>query len=282
MASESQRRMAALAARNTAARATPPLQTSSSDLNRNVRYSFMETPVEMQRTAFQRHHHQLPSPANSTIEESPISPASPSRGLPGYLQQNQEVMSPPLPVEKSQAQSPQDVHPAYYAPFKDAPTPLVSHSVAIEPTPTKMQEAPLRPTAMSESNASSDPQSNASVSKIGMDRPETYNPASLVGPNGPSVAPENHRPGQVSHPNALIDPHWKKSFCEPDTLCCMGIICPCMIYGKTMYRLSRKAQKQDPTDLLGYGSCNGSCGLMALACGFQCETCSLNFHENER
>ena len=43
-----------------------------------------------------------------------------------------------------------------------------------------------------------------------------------------------------------------------------------MVYGKTMYRLTRKAQKQDPTDLLGYESCNGACGLMAAACGFQC------------
>ena len=38
------------------------------------------------------------------------------------------------------------------------------------------------------------------------------------------------------------------------------------------YRLSRKAQKQDPTDLLGYESCNGSCGFMAIACGFQCKS----------
>jgi len=90
----------------------------------------------------------------------------------------------------------------------------------------------------------------------------------LLGPNGAPL--DNHRPGQVSHPNAIVNPYWKHGLCEPDTLCCMGIVCPCMVYGKTMYRLSRKAQKQDPTDLLGYESCNGSCGLFAVACGFQC------------
>jgi hypothetical protein len=90
----------------------------------------------------------------------------------------------------------------------------------------------------------------------------------LLGPNGAPL--DSHRPGQVSHPNAIVNPHWKHGLCEPDTLCCLGIICPCMVYGKTMYRLSRKAQKQDPTDLLGYESCNGSCGLFAVACGFQC------------
>ena len=67
----------------------------------------------------------------------------------------------------------------------------------------------------------------------------------------------------------MVDPHWKHGLCEPDALCCLGLFCPCIVYGKTMYRLSRRTQKQDPTDLLGYESCNGSCGLMAVACGLQ-------------
>ena len=36
-----------------------------------------------------------------------------------------------------------------------------------------------------------------------------------------------------------------------------------------MYRLSRRAEKKDPTDLLAYEKCNGSCGIWALACGVQ-------------
>ena len=37
------------------------------------------------------------------------------------------------------------------------------------------------------------------------------------------------------------------------------------------HRLSQKAQKKEPTDLLGYKSTNSSCSLMAVACGFQCK-----------
>ena len=58
---------------------------------------------------------------------------------------------------------------------------------------------------------------------------------------------------------------------ELDGLCCLGIFCPCVVYGKTQYRLSQKAQKKEATDLLGYKAVNGSCGLLAVACGFQCE-----------
>ncbi|MCJ1460792.1 hypothetical protein MMC28_011174 [Mycoblastus sanguinarius] len=272
MASARQRPIASATARGNEARATPPLQTGSNDLNRNARYSFMETPVEMQRSTFQPYH-QFSSPTNSTIDESPISPASPSRGLPSYLQETQGPITSPIPLEKAQAQSPQETHPAYYAPYKeDVPAqPASQRIVAVAPhspgpIPVKNREGPTHPTAAPVSNACSQRPSTASEPKIAIERQEIYNPDSLSGPN---VGTQDHRPGQVSHPNATIDPHWKNGFCEPDALCCMGLICPCLVYGKTMYRLSRKAQKQDPTDLLGYESCNGSCGLMAAACGFQ-------------
>ena len=283
MASDTQRPMAP-ALRANPARAIPPLQTNSSDSNR---YSFMDTPVEMQRSTFLPYH-QFSSPTNSVIDESPISPVSPARGLPAYQQGPHGAMTSPIPDQKAQAQSPQEMHPAFFAPYREEqpaqqqaqqpPDITLSREevpaqqaeqlqVAVKPlssgpTPIKTQEAPPQ-FAAPPSSKSPPTQSSTAASES---KREIYNPDSLSGPN---VASGNHRPGQVSHPNAAADPQWKTGLCEPDTVCCMGIICPCMVYGKTMYRLSRRAQKQDPTDMLGYESCNGSCAVMVFGCGFQ-------------
>ena len=249
---------------------TPPLRTANNDIQSQKRYSFMDTPVEMERSTF----HQFSSPTNSTIEESPISSASPSRSLPTYPH---PLGSSTLPAEKTPTQPPQEMHPAFYAPYQEAPPvsqPAHTQPRAVPetpgPIPVKVQEVihqPARETPVTEFLPP--PTSEQQAPKPGAGGHNAlYNPDSLHGPNVDLES--THRPGQVSHPNSNIEPHWKNGLCEPDTLCCMGLVCPCMVYGKTMYRLSRKAQKQDPTDLLGYESCNGSCGLMAVACGFQC------------
>lgn len=52
----------------------------------------------------------------------------------------------------------------------------------------------------------------------------------------------------------------------------MGLLCPCILYGKTQHRLSLKSRKEDPTNMLGYETCNGSCTAMALLCGCQCKS----------
>jgi Cys-rich protein (TIGR01571 family) len=46
-----------------------------------------------------------------------------------------------------------------------------------------------------------------------------------------------------------------------------SIFCPCIIYGKTQYRLTQRADKKDPTNMLGYTAVNGSCAAFALLCG---------------
>ena len=259
--------------------ATGPIQTSN--MNRNQRYSYMETPVEMQRSVFQ----QFSSPTDSTIDESPISPHEDFPNL------TQDTSRSPFPVEKgpvARAGSPynvqplQEVHPAHFAPYVEEPAPrqVEAHPSAQErqspgPMPIKSQEV-QRSSTTAFMSVTPQEQRKASVTVInpdsdGLYKPPAYNPLS---PTGPNVAQGDHRPGQVSHPNASVQPEWKHGFCEMDTLCCMGCVCPCMVYGKTQYRLSRKAKKLDPTDMLGYSACNSSCGLMAVACGFQCEQIS--------
>ena len=230
----------------------------------NTRYSYQETPVEMQRPVFQP----FSSPTNSVIDESPLTPGS-SRQPPGY---DHTLRNPtPLPEEKALEANlsapPSRMHPAYSAPIADhAPSPHPANSPPTSYAQSSNTAGPLpvkqhgSSTPLTTSTATTDPH------KFGIDRADSYNPHALQGPN---VGPSNHRPGQVLHPNAVQDPHWKHGLCEPDTLCCMGFFCPCLLYGKTMYRLSRRAEKKDATDLLGYERCNGSCGLFAIACGVQ-------------
>ena len=210
----------------------------------------------------------------------PISAASPSRGLPGY--DHREARRTPIPDEKAfEAQMhspPPRAHPAFSAPIAE-PAHIPRQNVrnnrtppaAPQPTPPNppLSPGPLPVKAPQGYSASTTPATVSTIfpdPNMGIERRETYNPNALQGPN---VGDVNHRPGQVSHPNASVDPHWKHGLCEPDTLCCMSVFCPCMLYGRTMYRLSRKSEKKDPTDLLGYESCNGSCGLFAIGCGLQ-------------
>ena len=257
-----------------------PLQTV-----RNPRFSYMETPYQMSHPHFE----QFSSPPNSAIDESPMSALAVQNPLfsnehPAYR------MSSPYPNEKegpSRTASPynfpppEQVHPAHFAPYADeAPhSPSRGGSPANQYPPMPPQsysQGPEQLKKLPESPFSSAMPFHPSVNDRAMEMPKldvkrtrtpTYNPHS---PAGPNITVENHLPGQISHPNATVDPEWKHGLCELDTTCCIGLLCPCILYGKTQYRLSQKAQKHQATDLLGYETCNGSCMLMGVACGFQC------------
>lgn len=254
-----------------------PLQTNI-EAHRNVRYSYTSTPTELQRPVFEQF-----SPADSMIEESPISP----QDRMSFAERTPYPQVPAPTVSGLQYGSPypfqtaQEVHPAHYAPYAGAPTVQYLESrhnlheppQSPGPLPIKMDDEPTSPGLAIIHQPEHDEQSNTNHAPPNIvpdaHQPLVYSPDSLSGPN--ANVHEAHRPGQVSHPNAAVMPHWKHGLCEADTLCCTGIFCPCIVYGKTQYRLSRKGKKQEPTDLLGYESCNSSCGIMAVACGFQCE-----------
>ncbi|KAI2732524.1 hypothetical protein CBS147332_1663 [Penicillium roqueforti] len=81
-----------------------------------------------------------------------------------------------------------------------------------------------------------------------------------------------HQPGQTTHPNQEIKGGgWSNGLCEFSNfgICCLGLLCPCILYGRTQHRLSMKSRKEDPTNMLGYETCNGSCTAMGLLCGCQ-------------
>jgi Cys-rich protein (TIGR01571 family) len=97
-----------------------------------------------------------------------------------------------------------------------------------------------------------------------------FSPDAALGPNGLDFS--LHQPGQIRHPNMddVTSHSWKNSLCSCSgdmSTCLTGLFCPCILSGRTAYRLSQKSKKADPTDMLGYSSMNGHCLAMALTCG---------------
>ena len=244
----------------------PRVETNHAALQ-NPRYSYLETPVEMQRSQFQ----QFSSPTNSAIDESPMSPPeslpnfSPAAPVNPVYEPDKHPGCPPTPRK--------DAHPAFYAPYAEDATmrqsnPRIPHGMVQPPD----AHAAKTPNGLMKVESKQNGQPNGHRPTNGVTSPKPiYNPDSLGGPN---FGAENHFPGQASHPNAHRDPEWKHGLCEPSAVCCMGILCPCVLYGKTQYRITKKTNKDDATDMLGYESVNGSCGLMGLACGLQCMYCT--------
>ena len=276
MASRNQGRRDRPPSRGRNAGATPPLQISA-QAPPNVRYSYTETPMEMHGPQFD---HLLSSPTNSTIEESPTSPASPSKMLPAYSHDDHQT---PITVEKGHVQSLREPHPAFFAPYTDeSQSPQQPHSSAPPVQPereTSSQSLQTDPalgpiTLTSPGGTTSSPAMPTIQSPIRQDtqqiiEPDSHFPAPPL--QSPHIDDSTHRPGQLTAAKsaAKSQRQWKHGLCDPSPVCCTALFCPCVVYGKTMYRLSRKTAKQDASDLLGYESCNGSCSLMALACGFQ-------------
>ena len=104
-------------------------------------------------------------------------------------------------------------------------------------------------------------------------RHAVFSPDSAHGPNGLDFA--LHQPGQITHPNMDLSANgssheWKHSLCECSDVstCLTGLFCPCILYGRTSYRLSQRSAKKDPTEMLSYKTANGHCMVMGVACGF--------------
>ncbi|KAF2706015.1 PLAC8-domain-containing protein, partial [Pleomassaria siparia CBS 279.74] len=103
-------------------------------------------------------------------------------------------------------------------------------------------------------------------------RHAVFSPDSAHGPNGLDFT--LHQPGQIKHPNMDLSGEgtsreWKHSLCECGDMSTLftGLVCPCILYGRTSYRLSQRSAKKDPTDMLSYQTTNGHCMMMGIACG---------------
>jgi Cys-rich protein (TIGR01571 family) len=90
-----------------------------------------------------------------------------------------------------------------------------------------------------------------------------------------AIVPPPTDPAQFSasiftpSPQSIKGGSWQHGFCscaEP-SICMTALFCPCIVYGKTQYRLSLRDEKKDPTNMLGYTTVNGSCMAFGILCG---------------
>ncbi|KAI4092531.1 MAG: hypothetical protein LQ344_003377 [Seirophora lacunosa] len=197
------------------ARPTPGQLQTGETHTRNQRFSWLETPVEVQRPTFQ----QFSSPANSIIDESPISPPD---AYQNWHTHQQAHALPSLTEQKAHPErtgspynlpAPTETHPAYFAPVVEETQP--AQSELRQPVATDTKET-LEDVKSSINAPTPKPLSHPRKESAVVLKPDgdgstlVYNPKSLAGPN---AALENHRPGQAAHPNAAVEPEWKHGLC---------------------------------------------------------------------
>ncbi|CAI6341165.1 unnamed protein product [Periconia digitata] len=223
----------------------------------------------------------LPHTHNRTSQLSPISPVTVPEQTHAPESQTQRTqharnLSNLSPIntnlrQQSYPQMPQMPQPnPGDATITNTLTPISPSSIKKEPL--EDNRPPLSPT--SKASYAHQPYSPHGLSSSMNTRHAVFSPDSAHGPNGLDFS--LHRPGQIAHPNMDLSTSgskqsWKSSLCSctPDVSTCLtGLICPCIIYGRTSYRLSQKSDKKDPTDLLSHSATNGHCMIMALSCGF--------------
>ncbi|MBE7182222.1 MAG: PLAC8 family protein [Terriglobus roseus] len=91
----------------------------------------------------------------------------------------------------------------------------------------------------------------------------------------PVIRPSEPVPGLATSTTFSPTPHpihggtWQHSLCScaMPAICLTSLFCPCITYGRTQYRLSQRSSHKDPTNMLGYSTCNGSCVAFGVLCG---------------
>ncbi|KAI5296519.1 hypothetical protein KEM52_000927 [Ascosphaera acerosa] len=66
---------------------------------------------------------------------------------------------------------------------------------------------------------------------------------------------------------------WRHGLCDPSgdaTVCLTGLCCPCLLVGKTAYRLRMKGSHGDARNIPGHRKCNPQCCGFVVLCGCQC------------
>jgi Cys-rich protein (TIGR01571 family) len=155
--------------------------------------------------------------------------------------------APPPPISPPQFQPPQ--HPI--PPLPQPPEPVKQHAIPDhEPAgPIVPDTNPLTPNSPKRPNRTS--------TNMAIVPPSSTDPAQF---SAGSFTPS---------PQSIKGGSWQHGFCscaEP-SICVTGLFCPCIIYGKTQYRLALRGEKKDPTNMLGYTAVNGSCIAFGVLCG---------------
>jgi Cys-rich protein (TIGR01571 family) len=240
----------------------------------------------------------------------------PSWSHKSQIEQPQSTQAPQAPQANDQkidrSSSPYGIpestqtHPAYYAPIASTTLSSQFQQQRLSSPPLPYQQPSMQPKSqpqqftksnrVSTLKAESDEKQPQDV-KVPLRSPTIptsnsprayqqpiFSPGSLAGPNG--VAPDLHQPGQILHPNMTFPSttgrksEWNHGMCECSGdvgTCVTGIFCPCILDSRTAYRLNRRSAKKDPTDLLGFNSCNSRCTVMSIfgLCGLCCKPFAL-------
>ncbi|KAJ5997770.1 hypothetical protein N7522_009430 [Penicillium canescens] len=207
---------------------------------------------------FTIHEHQ-----QSAIQMSPQSYTN----LPGQQQQDIPIQPQTYPAEPytiTEQQSRDNQMSPQYASYANPPSSPPPHSPG--PLPLKVNpDAPTRSDTMIVV-----PDANPLQSPKLPSFPPPTRAATTHAPV--EDLSDYHQPGQIMHPNQEVrGGGWSNELCEFSNfgICCLGLICPCILYGRTQHRLTMKSRKEDPTNMLAYETCNGSCTGMGLLCGCQ-------------
>lgn len=218
------------------------------------------------------------------IQTSPSSPVSPSFPVPsvGELPRVYTQASPQHSLYSQHARNLSNLSPlntnvgVHNTPpdslLLGAQTYTPTYKVPLTPTtPGSIRKDPpdMHPTPLSYAHGAYSPHNTTSATH--KTPGGIFSPDSAHGPNGLDFA--LHQPGQVAHPNMDLSSTdekrpWSSSLCSISSDCLTGLFCPCILHGRTSYRLSQKSAKRDPTDLLSHSATNGHCLMMALSCGF--------------
>jgi len=238
---------------------------------------------------------QLPYPSPAYQEKpllSPLSPHEHTNALPSSPVS--PVVEPPRIYAQAPAQhtqharnlsnlSPLNTNVGQYSMLPIPPTPA-SHNTQTDYAPHRTPVTPITPSSIKKDPTDLQPPTSPksyaheaysphNLSATNNTRHAVFSPDSAHGPNGLDFA--LHQPGQVAHPNMDLSAEgttrgWKHSLCSCTgdiSTCLTGFFCPCILYGRTSYRMSQKSAKRDPTDMLSYKSTNGHCIMMAVSCG---------------
>ncbi|MCJ1310112.1 hypothetical protein MMC25_003773 [Agyrium rufum] len=244
------------------------------------------------------------SPTNSSIDESPISPHFDHDFFDSHPLEAHE--QPEYPQEKATQHADAgpynqpplaELHPAHLGQwpvhsFNVDPSPAYHLPPTISPPPQprgpSTQELLTTPRALSDVRISqpgglqysnnSQPSTHVQSGTIddAAPRPPPKPRYNSYAPAGPNPLNGKHEPGQARHAKSNVESEWRHGMCELDSTCCIGLFCPCILYGKTQHRLSQKAKRREATDLLGYKTCNGSWLLVAVQRTRLRKTYSLN------
>ncbi|QKX58320.1 uncharacterized protein TRUGW13939_05442 [Talaromyces rugulosus] len=263
------------------------------DTSQRPRYSYIATPVELngpqQHQQYQQQHQQ-------EIQQ-PTQDSAPSESLPATnvatqeLEQARQIQLHERQVANATPHQGLPVHPALSAPYAEEPAapinspppPITSPQYSFNSPPPPSSPGPLpvkgdHPRPPPTPLMPIVPDINPLQSPLSPSFPPTakHHPQHMQSNNSNNNNNDEsyttHLPGQIAHPNQMTTGGgWSTGLCECSDIgtCCLGLTCPCILYGRTQYRLLRKSRGEDPTNMLGYETCNGSCTAMALFCGCQ-------------